>query len=157
MTSGRRILAMGGMGFVGTTIVQQLAKMKHVEVIDRLDCRTSPEVEPLLRGKKIEFIEVDVPYLFPLQSRLARGEFDDVAWPSRAWFEIRPAEAGQVETVMVRRETRCGSTAGCRIWWRTPECVPEPHTDKAVGANRWHRGYRRSGRRANFRPGEIRG
>ena len=69
---------MGGMGFVGTTIVQQLAKMKHVEVTDRLDFRTSPEVEPLLRGKKIEFIEADVPYLFPLQSRLARGEFDDV-------------------------------------------------------------------------------
>ena len=50
MTSGRRILAMGGMGFVGTGIVQQLAKMNQVTVADWLDFGTSPEVEPLLRG-----------------------------------------------------------------------------------------------------------
>ena len=77
-TSGKRILVTGGMGFVGTAIVKQLAKINQVTVADRLDFGISPEVEPLLRGKKIEFVETDMAYLSPLFSRLAGGEFDAV-------------------------------------------------------------------------------
>ncbi len=69
----KRVVVTGGAGFIGSHLAEKLAiRDYHVIILDDLSTGKIENIEPLLRGEQVEFIEGSITDL-PLMQKLFRG------------------------------------------------------------------------------------
>ncbi len=101
MISGKEVIVTGGAGFIGSTLVERLARENKVTVIDNLHTGVKTNLEDVIRSGNVSFIHDDVKNINNHDIEGADYVFHIGSYSSSPMYGKNPYLVGEVVTGMI--------------------------------------------------------